>query len=331
MRILLTAAVAALMFAGGVSAPALAKNVKITPIGPHDGELCRRDRALLFEDPDGTTLLFDPGRTVAGAADPRLPKKLDVVLLSSVHGDHQGDKRIPAPNAGTCGKPKTSVKTLPNSNTVEIAVGKNSKIVSAGQMRAYLVTRMVNAGADKKSAKKAVKRVRPGGKMKFGGVTVATVSVEHANGASPGFIIDKALAASMKKSGLTAYVGPDNGFILTFSNGLVIYLSADTGHVADMDLIVRRYYKAQIAFMNAGDVHTMGPEEAAWAVNELVKPKVAFAVHLNEVSTKDGKVKKGSKLERFNKLVDKSIKTYSTLSGVTMAFDGNATCVTGCK
>ena len=75
----------------------------------------------------------------------------------------------------------------------------------------------------------------------------------------------------------------------------------------------------------------MGPEEAAWAVNELVKPKVAFAVHLNEVSTKGGKVKPGSKLERFNKLVDKSIKTYSTLSGVTIEFDGAAACVKGCQ
>jgi len=62
-------------------------NVKVTPIGSHDGEFCRRDRAMLFEDPDGTRLLFDPGFTVAGAKDPRLGK-IDVVLLSSVHGDH---------------------------------------------------------------------------------------------------------------------------------------------------------------------------------------------------------------------------------------------------
>ncbi len=144
-------------------------------------------------------------------------------------------------------------------------------------------------------------------------------------------MIDKTLGAMMKKSGLTAYVGPDNGFILKFSNGLVIYISADTGHISDMDTIVRRYYKPQIAFMNAGDVHTMGPEEAAWAVNELVKPKVAFAVHLNEVSTKGGKTIEGSKLDKFNKLVDKNIKTYATLSGVTMEFDGSGNCVKGCK
>ena len=41
-------------------------NVKITPLGSHDGEFCRLDRAMVFEDPDGTRILYDAGRTVAG-------------------------------------------------------------------------------------------------------------------------------------------------------------------------------------------------------------------------------------------------------------------------
>lgn len=333
MRVLFSsmAAGAALLLAGGIATPAAAKNVKITPLGSHDGELCRRDRALVLTDPDGTSVLFDAGRTVAGADDPRLPKKLAAVLLSSVHGDHQGNSRIPAPNAGTCKKPKTSVKTVPNSNSVEIAVGKKAKMVAGGQMRAYLATRMANSGMDKKAAKKSVKRTRPGGQVKFGGITISPVSVEHSNGASGGFMIDKDYAKVLKKNGLTAYVGPDTGFIVKFSNGLSVYLSADTGHTADMKVIVGGYYKPQIAFMNAGGTNTMGPKEAAWAVNELIKPKVAFGVHLNEESTKGGKAKKGSKLAKFNSLVNKNIKTYSTLSGITMEFDGDANCVKGCK
>ena len=124
MRILLSAATAALLFTGmGFgAAPAQAQNVKVTPLGSHDGDMCRRDRAILFEDPDGTTILFDPGRTVAGAKDPRLPKKLNLILVSSVHGDHQGDKRIPKVGAGTCKKPKTNVKTVPNSNSTPVRV-----------------------------------------------------------------------------------------------------------------------------------------------------------------------------------------------------------------
>ena len=70
-----------------VAAPASAANVKVTPLGSHAGEFCRRDRAMVFEDPDGTRILYDAGMTVASPNDPRLGK-MDAVLLSSVHGDH---------------------------------------------------------------------------------------------------------------------------------------------------------------------------------------------------------------------------------------------------
>jgi len=43
------AAVVSLFF----SAPALAQNVKITPIGSNPGELCAKDRAIIFGDPNG--------------------------------------------------------------------------------------------------------------------------------------------------------------------------------------------------------------------------------------------------------------------------------------
>ena len=70
-----------------VSAQAAERSVRITPLGSHDGEFCRFDRALVFEDPDGTRILYDAGRTVRGADDPRLGR-IDAVLLSHVHGDH---------------------------------------------------------------------------------------------------------------------------------------------------------------------------------------------------------------------------------------------------
>ena len=71
--------------------PAWSANVKITPLGGQDGEFCRLDRAMIFEDPDGTRILYDAGRSVAGADDPRLGK-IDVLLVSHMHGDHAGDK-----------------------------------------------------------------------------------------------------------------------------------------------------------------------------------------------------------------------------------------------
>ncbi len=305
--------------------PAWAGNVKITALGTHDGEFCRRDRAILFEDPNGTTLLFDAGRTVLGPSDPRLGK-VDVVLLSSVHSDHIGDKVQPALNAGTCAKPDTSVSMMPNSNTAEIAAKKKSKVVVGGQMHSFMQKKVIAAGGSKKQ----VAIIRFGGKRKIGGVKIALVQAIHSNGLSPAFL-NKAMADAMKPDGLSAYVGPDNGYILTFTNGLVVYISADTGHTSDMETIVRRYYKAELAIMAIGDVYSMGPEEAAWAVNELIKPKAVIPTHANEVSTEGGKVKPGSKAEKFMKLVQKSIPVHLPLSGKTMEFDGDAKCVSGCN
>ena len=45
--------------------------VKVTPLGSHDGELCSDDRAVIFEDPMGVRILYDPGRRV-DENDPRL-------------------------------------------------------------------------------------------------------------------------------------------------------------------------------------------------------------------------------------------------------------------
>ncbi len=38
-------------------ASATAQNVKVTPLGTHPGELCDRDRAMIFEDPSGVRIL----------------------------------------------------------------------------------------------------------------------------------------------------------------------------------------------------------------------------------------------------------------------------------
>ena len=52
--------------------PALAQNVKITPVGSHPGELCANDRAIIFEDPSGVRFLYDPAHNVTSGDDQRL-------------------------------------------------------------------------------------------------------------------------------------------------------------------------------------------------------------------------------------------------------------------
>src|ERR1700693_2606938 len=97
------------------AASAAAQNVKVTPLGSHAGELCTRDRATIFEDPTGVRILYDAGQSVTGAADPRLGR-VDVVILSHAHGDHIGDMKLKALEAGTCATPEV-VSAAPNSTT----------------------------------------------------------------------------------------------------------------------------------------------------------------------------------------------------------------------
>lgn len=312
----------AAVFALFAASAAGAAGVKITPLGSHDGEFCARDRALVLEDPDGTRILYDAGFTVRGADDPRLGK-IDAVLLSHVHGDHIGPAHQPAANAGTCASPQFSVKATPHSNTVKIAVAKKAKLMVGAELNSFFGHTIKAAGGDPKQ----VVTNRFGSMQKVGGVSVTTVPAAHTNGLHPDFL-EKDLGDMMKASGLTAYVGPANGYVVKFSNGLVVYLSGDTGITAEMDLVVRQYYKANLAVINIGDVFTTGPTEAAYVINEMVKPAEVILSHANEVATKGGKVVPGTRTDQFIKAV--KVPAHVPLSGKTMEFDGKGKCTSGC-
>jgi L-ascorbate metabolism protein UlaG (beta-lactamase superfamily) len=301
---------------------AVAANVKITPLGSHDGEFCRLDRAMVFEDPTGTRILYDAGRTVAGAEDQRLGS-IDALLVSHMHGDHVGDRNIAKTNAGTCGKPDFSVKAAPTTNTVNIAHAKQAKIITGSEMPRFFSAKLKALGGDPKASQ----LVRFGASRKVGGVTITTVPAVHSNGVNGAFI-EGELGKLLSAAGLTAYAGPPTGYVLTFSNGLVVYLSGDTGITAEQDTVVREHYGANLAVINIGDTFTTGPTEAAFVVNELVKPESVIPSHANEVATKDGKVIAGTRTDIFSKAAKMDV--HLPLSGRTMEFDGKGKCQSGC-
>lgn len=317
-------ALAAAIAAFQLAAPheAMAQTVKITPLGGVDGEFCRLDRALILEDPDGTRLLYDAGRTVAGADDPRLGD-IDAILVSHLHGDHVGNAHMAAVNSGTCGQPDTSVSAVPDTLSVQIALAKGAVIVTGSEMPSFFARKLAAGGGDAKKSQ----LVRFGASRTVGGVKITTVPAAHSNGVAPDYI-GGPLSEMMAAAGLTGYAGPPTGYVLTFTNGLVVYLSGDTGITAEQDAVVRGHYGAELAVINIGDTFTTGPTEAAYVINDLVKPKSVIASHANEEATSGGKVIAGTRTEAFASAV--SVPVHVPLSGRTMSFDGDGACVEGC-
>jgi len=313
---------ALLLSAAALALPAFAQSVKVTPLGGIDGEFCPQDRALVFEDPNGTRVLYDPGRTVAGATDPRLGK-IDIILVSHMHGDHAGNAHNKAPNSGTCEAPDMSVSAMPNSNAANIAIAKKSKIVTGSEMPPFFAAKLRANGGNPADSMLA----RFGGSVTVGGVRIATVTAMHSNGLDPDYIGGD-LGKAMKDAGIAGDVGLPTGYVLRFSNGLVVYLSGDTGITADQEFTVRNHYNAKLVVMNMGDGFTTGPAEAAYVINELVKPASVIASHANEAGTENGKVRAGSKTEAFAKA--SKVPVHVPLSGKTMEFDAGGKCTAGC-
>lgn len=301
---------------------AFSANVKVTPLGSHDGEFCKFDRAMIFEDPDGTRILYDAGRTVAGSDDPRLGK-IDVILVSHMHGDHLGDRHTKAINAGSCDNPDISVSDVPNSNSVNIALAKKSLIITGSEMPSFFAKKLAALGGDAGNSQ----LVRFGGSKHVGGVTLTTVPAVHSNGID-GAMIGGDLGHMLDAAGLTAYAGAPTGYVLTFSNGLVVYLSGDTGITAEQKSVVHDYYAAKLAVINIGDTYTTGPVEAAHVINDMVQPASVIPSHANQESTKAGKVVADSKTAQFIKA--SRVPVHLPLSGHTMQFDKSGDCVAGC-
>jgi len=323
-----------------ISPLAWTQNVKITPLGSHTGELCDRDRATIFEDPTGVRILYDAGQSVTGSTDPRLGV-VHVVLLSHAHGDHIGDRKMSAQNAGTCAAPDT-VSAAPNSTTAEIAAAKNAATMMIADMGVFVARKIENIRGKPTPActdnivpyaAPCTVNVQLGGKRTFKtasaarAVEITVVPASHASHVPRALLTDPE-KKNLEADDLTLDLGPPSGFVIKFTNGLVVYLSGDTGIHADMRAIVHDFHKATLAFLNLGP-NAVSPDAAAYIINELVRPVSVIASHPNEAVTEGGKLLPNTRIKSFIDLV-KDRPVYLALSGRTMEFDANAKCVAGC-
>lgn len=327
------------------ASPALAQNVKITPLGSHEGELCASDRALIFEDPTGVRFLYDAGQTLTGSDDPRLGN-IHLVLLTHAHGDHIGDRKLKAPGAGTCAAPET-VPAGPNSMTAEVAAAKNAAIVMTSDMSAFIGTKIQKLQGGKPLAfcpqtagATAVPVAAPcRSNTHLGasfvakaagaaqGVEVTIVFASHANNV-PLTLLSEAQRANLEPDGTSIVLGPPTGYVVKFTNGLTAYLSGDTGMHTEMKTVVNEYHKANLAVLNLGP--SAGTVTSnAYAMNDLVRPASVIFTHVNEAVTEDGKLRPASRAAALAKQL-KGITPHLALSGRTMEFDGKGKCMSGC-
>jgi L-ascorbate metabolism protein UlaG (beta-lactamase superfamily) len=325
------------------TAPVMAQNVKITPVGSHPGELCANDRATIFEDPTGVRILYDSGHTVTGADDPRLGD-IHVVLLSHAHGDHIGDQKLKAVGAGECANSER-VPATPNSTTAEIAAAKNAAIAMTTDMGTFIGRKIQNilgkpVGLCPQTA--GVTNVPVAASCRsnthLGGVFIAKASnaaqgveitvvyASHANNV-PLSLLSEAQRASLAPDDTSIVLGPPTGYVVRFTNGLTAYLSGDTGIHTEMKTVVNEYHKANLAVLNFGP-SAMSVMSAAYAMNELVRPASVIISHPNEAVTEGGKLRPSSRTAALIKQL--KVTSHLAISGRTMEFDGKGKCVAGC-
>ena len=102
-----------------------------------------------------------------------------------------------------------------------------------------------------------------GGTVQLEDVAVTMVEAKHSAGAQG-------------KDG-TQYAGIAAGFVLTVTDGPVLYHSGDTTVFSDMKLI-KELYHPELVMLPIGGFYTMGPREAALAARFL-EPKAILPIH----------------------------------------------------
>jgi L-ascorbate metabolism protein UlaG (beta-lactamase superfamily) len=139
------------------------------------------------------------------------------------------------------------------SDVVPVAAKHNSTVVAIYELAAYL--------ADKGVAHTIGMNL--GATVQLDDVAATMVEAKHSSGAQD-------------ETG-THYVGVAAGYVLTITDGPVLYHAGDTAVFGDMKLI-HELYRPEVAMLPIGGHFTMGPREAALAVR-LLQPKIVLPLH----------------------------------------------------
>jgi L-ascorbate metabolism protein UlaG (beta-lactamase superfamily) len=139
------------------------------------------------------------------------------------------------------------------SDAVPIAQKHGSTVVAIYELASYIASKGVAN----------IVGMNLGGTAQLGEVAATMVEAKHS-------------AAAQDEQG-THYVGVATGFVLSIAEGPVLYHAGDTSVFGDMRLIADLYHP-EVAMLPIGGFYTMGPREAALAV-QFLKPKMVLPLH----------------------------------------------------
>jgi Predicted Zn-dependent hydrolases of the beta-lactamase fold len=105
-----------------------------------------------------------------------------------------------------------------------------------------------------KGFEKEIRPMSKGGSQQIGDFGVTMTHAMHSN--------------SIGDSGERIYGGEPAGLVVRLPGGFTLYHAGDTALFGDMKLIAE-LYQPQLAMLPIGDLYTMGPREAAYAIRLL--------------------------------------------------------------
>ncbi|CAG9171719.1 metal-dependent hydrolase [Cupriavidus pampae] len=202
--------------------------------------------ATRITTPGGKVIVIDPWlitnpKTPAAYKDLSALGKVDLILVTHAHNDHLAD----APALAKL-----------NNAPIWNGGGMGQALITLGMVPPPLAQRFGKSGTI----------------MPFGpnGVKITAVHAEHSSE-----LVWKNPATGKDE---THYGGEPVGYLIELENGFKIWHMGDTGLFGDMRLISERY-KPDLVMIPIGGHFTMGPQEAASALRDMIKPKYAIPIH----------------------------------------------------